>query len=121
MDGVSPAAQNMAIETFLGVMVLLLAMLLIAIVLTPAASGTMATSGPAPGADDALLDWSAAGPDAAQQLRSPAGQELGTQSRTQNQARRGRYQPRHVRGYAAPPQPRQRPPWEEARTPPESR
>ncbi len=134
VDGVSPAAQNMAIETFLGVMVLLLAMFLIAIVLAPTVTGTMATSARGPGADDAPLRWPADEADAAPGAAPPrppdaVSQELGSQPRphpqpqtqAQTQPRRGRYQARHTRGYAAPPPPQQRPPWEEARTPPDAR
>jgi hypothetical protein len=118
---VSPAAENLAIEAFLGVMVLLLAVSLTAVIRAPRTAGTT-TAPPAGEASDAPgQSGSARGADApavsdlgASEVPKPAPKPVpGEQAR----ARRGRYVARHGRGYV----PKQRPegpPWGPAETPP---
>jgi len=108
----------MTIEAFLGLMVFVLALLLLAIVRTPPMTGSAAAA-TMPGADAALPGWpediSGAVPGPVPQPRTVA---PGPALSGQPQVRRGRYQARHGRGYVPPPRRPPGPPWEQAQVPP---
>lgn len=126
---VTPAAQNLAIEAFLGLMVLLLAISLAAIIRMPPITGTTGSA-----AHDEALGWPTAIPATSPPARSevrraPGASPAPAPSTTADPApdpapdarprtRRARYVPRHGQGYV-PPEREQGPPWGPADTPPD--
>lgn len=112
--------QDLTIEAFLGLLVLLLAVSLAAVIRMPPMTGTTVAPGQYDDAGNLVLGWPAAmgetAPSRAADRAGPVGAPMPSRS-VRARTRHGHYAPRHVHGYVPPP-PQQGPPWEPADAPP---
>ena len=119
------AVQDLTIQAFLGLLILLLALSLTAVIRTPPMTGTTTAPEQQDEAGNLTLGW----PAAAREPAPPLGAERsGRASAPRDSAlawawakpRRSQYAPRHVHGYVPPP-PEHGPPWGPADVPPGQR